>query len=754
MYSHGIVIDKMTTRAKHIVHQFSANLTQFSIRKVGNDYLREMKKVFAARTDDLIEYRYNRNQLEQLLSFLHSRGIGTGHYTIDYVGDYIAAPMTLKMPDKFVPREAQVPLIEYILAPGHIKAITLQTGQGKAAADDTLIKIPNGWRPIGEIKVGQHVITQDGTSTLVTGVYPQGKVPLLRVEFADGRTIDCCKEHLWSVEINHEQYVLDTQQIKFLYVSQDCYIPLVESERNVDIDSLLPVASVAKYVLGREVDSWDLVRLHTRKHHDLMDPDLVLGRYLFGSTKQRRELLSYFITDGVQNDLGDVIYIGTAPSVAIGLQLQYLARSLGYLCAVDDSGLELTIIDPKERKLKIVSITEIEPANATCISVDHPSELYVAKDFIVTHNTKTALAAGALLAKRTAIVVLARFVNKWIDDVNENYSPKPGQLIICKGFTQIKHLLQAWSLGTIKEFDVIIFSSSGIQDYIRHYEATRGVGDPEWLIPPQQLFPHLGIGYRIIDEVHMFFHLNFKMDLYSHLQKGVYLSATLESADPFTTRMYNLAYPMSTRMNGGAYIKYAKVSNIEYRLVHWDRVKCKRNGNYNHIVYEEWIMKKDKVLQNYLDMIYNIVKQEYLDKKVDKQKCLIFAASIEMCIKIRDYLKARIKDLVIGKYTAEDPYTDLINNDITVSTLGSSGTAVDIPDLAMCLMTTAVSEVKANLQALGRLRMLAKYPDLNPHFIYLTCLDITKHKDYDKAKRDLFLPRVVSLKSYPYGKSI
>jgi len=52
---------------------------------------------------------------------------------------------------------------------------------------------------IEEVKVGDRIYGKDGKLTTVIGVYPQGKKQLYRFTFRDGRTVDCCGEHLWHV---------------------------------------------------------------------------------------------------------------------------------------------------------------------------------------------------------------------------------------------------------------------------------------------------------------------------------------------------------------------------------------------------------------------------------------------------------------------------------------------------------------------------------------------------------------------------
>lgn len=70
-------------------------------------------------------------------------------------------------------------------------------GLGKSAPLDEPVLTPDGWKPMGDIKVGDKVIGRDGLPTEVLGVFPQGVKPAYRVTFNDGASTRCCDEHLW-----------------------------------------------------------------------------------------------------------------------------------------------------------------------------------------------------------------------------------------------------------------------------------------------------------------------------------------------------------------------------------------------------------------------------------------------------------------------------------------------------------------------------------------------------------------------------
>ncbi|MDR2689622.1 MAG: hypothetical protein LBB76_07680 [Azoarcus sp.] len=70
---------------------------------------------------------------------------------------------------------------------------------GHAQPLDAKVLTPSGWRLMGDLQVGDLVMSADGWVTEVTGVYPQGIQPIFRLVFDDGSTTRCTADHLWSV---------------------------------------------------------------------------------------------------------------------------------------------------------------------------------------------------------------------------------------------------------------------------------------------------------------------------------------------------------------------------------------------------------------------------------------------------------------------------------------------------------------------------------------------------------------------------
>ena len=69
---------------------------------------------------------------------------------------------------------------------------------GKAQPVFAPVLTPTGFVRIGSIRPGQIVIGGDGRPCRVTGVFPQGRKPILRVVMSDGTQSLCTPDHLWA----------------------------------------------------------------------------------------------------------------------------------------------------------------------------------------------------------------------------------------------------------------------------------------------------------------------------------------------------------------------------------------------------------------------------------------------------------------------------------------------------------------------------------------------------------------------------
>ena len=82
---------------------------------------------------------------------------------------------------------------------GVIEVAPLAFMRGRAQPVSTPVLTPEGYRAIGDLRVGDLVIGSSGHPTPVLGVYPQGRKDVYRVTTQDRASTVCCAEHLWHV---------------------------------------------------------------------------------------------------------------------------------------------------------------------------------------------------------------------------------------------------------------------------------------------------------------------------------------------------------------------------------------------------------------------------------------------------------------------------------------------------------------------------------------------------------------------------
>lgn len=78
-------------------------------------------------------------------------------------------------------------------------AYTGSIGVGKAVKMDANLLGPDGYFKMRDAKVGMEVFGEDGELHRITGVFPQGVMPVYRVTFADHSFVECTANHLWTV---------------------------------------------------------------------------------------------------------------------------------------------------------------------------------------------------------------------------------------------------------------------------------------------------------------------------------------------------------------------------------------------------------------------------------------------------------------------------------------------------------------------------------------------------------------------------
>jgi len=324
-------------------------------------------------------------------------------------------------------------------------------------------------------------------------------------------------------------------------------------------------------------------------------------------------------------------------------------------------------------------------------------------------KTYISMRVSTQLKQPTGIVVLSRYIEKWINDVKELTTVTDDDIYVVKGKDSLVKLLKS-----DKVYDFIIFSLSTLRNYIKQYDE-----DPSnHLAAPESLFKYLGLGILLTDEVHQSFHAGYMTITRLNPLKVVALSATLDNLDRGIKFMYATLYPNTARC--GQLVKFRAhpiVIAVNYYIDNPERMRYLGPRGYSHTLFEQNILRNSVFRKMYLEMILHYVNKGYIAKRREGDKVLILVQTVLMATIVTNYLKSRLRGLVINRYVEEDPYENIIESDISVSTNLSSGTALDIPNLIMVLQTVSIGSLQANVQALGRLREI-KGIDVKYYYLY------------------------------------
>lgn len=402
----------------------------------------------------------------------------------------------------------------------------------------------------------------------------------------------------------------------------------------------------------------------------------------------------------------------------------------------------------------VESIEFVNFEDSRCIEVDADNGQYVTDDNIVTHNTVTACGTAAELGERWIIAVLPKYAKKWAKDLDDNLDVGPKGIMVVEKTTQLRGLIDMCKTqGTKKLPPTIVITLSTLRSFYELYredadECVENMGCAPW-----ELGRILKAGMLTIDEAHEHINTVFLTSMYLHGLKFVSLSGTMRTEDAFQERVQNIVFPQIKRYTQVKMERYIDVEFISYgfdpQILPRIRYQAFGRTDYNHPTFEASIMKYPAVLNGYLNIITDLLDFDYIPRRANK-RALVFVGTVELADKVLFRLRTKYPHLNIARYCAAqgDKYTDLMTADITVSTLQSSGTAVDIENLISVICTTLVNSSKTNIQCLGRLRKLPNDEKVTMYMPY--CRQNPKHLKYMAFRYELFKDITKSIKTFNY----
>lgn len=301
-----------------------------------------------------------------------------------------------------------------VFRPGSPIFLWLMTGGigiGKGQPVDGHVATPDGWVRVGDIRVGDAVIGSAGRATRVTGVYPRGRLPVYRVTFSDGASLVVDGDHLWAVQTPKDRHRGRGYSVMSTRDMQASTLKNKRGQRKWHIPVLSAPVQYAPVKLPVEAYSFGKslgVCVHS---HEKFVP----REYLYGSVHDRTRLLQGLMdADGrVRNSGKSALFCSTSEQLA--RDVIHLVQSLGGVATIRKKKMksrDAYVVDmnvtfnpfllsrkasmwrpcTKNTPRRMVdSIIPCGESDVVCISVDSDDSLYVADNFIVTHNTTAAV---------------------------------------------------------------------------------------------------------------------------------------------------------------------------------------------------------------------------------------------------------------------------------------------------------------------------------------------------------------------------
>ena len=362
-----------------------------------------------------------------------------------------------------------------------------------------------------------------------------------------------------------------------------------------------------------------------------------------------------------------------------------------------------------------------------------------------------AMQAMAQLGLRICVIVKASYLQKWVDDFTKTYDCDPDEIILVQGSKHLRALLEISQEPSFTATAIIVSSTTWRNWMVEYEEAGDGILELGYATTPPNFFEWIGAGVRLVDECHQDFHFYFKLDCYSNVKYSISLSATLISNDPFIKKMHGVMFPLNTRLPKNTIHKYIDAWAVHYTFADINRIKVNHRGrsDYSHTALEESLLRSTPMTLNYLRLLDSVLQFGYFKDKKPGDRAIIFAATVDMCTRMTTWLQVKYPDLDVRRYVGEDPYENVLDADIRVTTIGSGGTAVDIANLSCAILTVAVDSPSAVAQSLGRLR--DRKGNGHTRFLYYNCTQIEQHQKYHARKKESLKERVAHLNDLHSG---
>lgn len=239
----------------------------------------------------------------------------------------------------------------------------ISTSAGKAQPLWAKVLTPNGFKKMGDISVGDKIVTPSHKIVDVVGVYPQGERKIYEIITVGNRKVYSCAEHLWKVKVDDEVKILELSEILKLKNTKVC----------------LPVFTTTDSSFGILIDEPPL--------HNVESP-LEPRRLPYSDVKS---YLVKGLLKSKQSSVRSNMAVFDTPDYVEAKAYVELGKAVGlsyYIVRVDDTIAHYEVIKGEDSEwVSVKTIQEYSLEDCQCIMIDDEDHLYITDDYVVTHNT-------------------------------------------------------------------------------------------------------------------------------------------------------------------------------------------------------------------------------------------------------------------------------------------------------------------------------------------------------------------------------
>lgn len=362
--------------------------------------------------------------------------------------------------------------------------------------------------------------------------------------------------------------------------------------------------------------------------------------------------------------------------------------------------MPIGLLRPPREKLQIEVISFLCGGSRKYAYTQKHSQVFCDLD---TGKGKTycASAAMAYFQHKTIITTpsrISKLKDQWKEGILAATDKDKNSILIVDGSKMCMHILE----GKYEHIDIFIFSRATILAFAKKY------GWPKF----QEVVEATHAGMKIVDETHLDFATNVKIDCYTNVKRNIYLTSSAGRSSEEENAVFQRVF-RSVPILGKEF--HATEENYMMMFMFTfhhhpstrQRIACKTKKGLSAVLYSKYLFDPDGAKYEFFTALDTALQKIFVKYKDETGKLLILCSTVDLIHNIARFLEKNYDQYSVGVYTGETPKKQReveLSKDIILATDKGIGTGADIEDLQMMINTISYSSDIWADQLSGRLR--------------------------------------------------